>query len=69
MQEIFVKNKKELWSWLKKNHTRTESVWLMHYKFASGKADLTRDILVDYFLCFGWIDSVPGKADEYHQDQ
>ncbi len=65
MQEIFVKNKEELWSWLKKNHTQTDSVWLRHYKFSSGKTDLTRDSLVDYLLCFGWIDSVPGKVDEY----
>lgn len=64
MQEVFVKSKKELWEWLKKNHTQTESVWLLHYKFASGKSDLTRDSLVDYLLCFGWIDSVVGKVDE-----
>ncbi len=65
MQEIFVENKKQLWTWLTKNHTQTESVWLMHYKFSSGKTDLTRDILVDYLLCFGWIDSLPNKVDEY----
>ena len=65
MREVFVKSKKELWEWLKKDHTQKESVWLMHYKFASGKTDLSRDSLVDYLLCFGWIDSVPGKVDEY----
>ena len=64
MQEVFIKNKKELWNWLKKNYTQTESVWLIHYKYASGKTDLTRDTLVDYLLCFGWIDSVMGKVDE-----
>ncbi len=65
MQEVFVEDKKELWNWLKKNYSQKESVWLVHYKFASGKTDLTRDILVDYLLCFGWIDSVPNKVDEY----
>lgn len=64
MEEVFVKNKKELWNWLKKNYKLKESVWLVHYKFSSGKTDLTRDILVDYLLCFGWIDSLPGKVDE-----
>ncbi|MEI8223967.1 MAG: bacteriocin-protection protein, YdeI/OmpD-associated family [bacterium] len=65
MQEVFVENKKQLWAWLKENHSQTESVWLVHYKFASGKTDLTRDLLVDYLLCFGWIDSLPNKVDEY----
>lgn len=65
MQEVFVENKKELWAWLAKNYAQTESVWLKHYKFASGKTDLTRDFLVDYLLCFGWIDSVPNKVDEH----
>jgi uncharacterized protein YdeI (YjbR/CyaY-like superfamily) len=64
MKEVFVKNKKELWDWLKINHKQKESVWLVHFKFASGKTDLTRDDLVDYLLCFGWIDSLPGKVDE-----
>ena len=65
MEEVFIKTKKELWDWLKKNQMQTESVWLIHYKFSSGKSDITRDILVDYLLCFGWIDSVVGKVDEY----
>jgi uncharacterized protein YdeI (YjbR/CyaY-like superfamily) len=64
MEEVFVKSKKELWIWLKKNYKLKESVWLVHYKLSSGKTDLTRDILVDYLLCFGWIDSLPGKVDE-----
>jgi len=64
MEEVFVKSSKELWNWLKKNCNQTESVWLVHYKFASGKTDLTRDVLVDYLLCFGWIDSIPGKIDD-----
>lgn len=63
MEEVFIKNAKELWNWLKKHHTQAETVWLVHYKFASGKTDLTRDTLVDYLLCFGWIDSTPGKVD------
>lgn len=64
MKTVFVESKRELWDWLKKNHTQKESVWLEHYKFSTRKTDLTRDDLVDYLLCFGWIDSLPGKADE-----
>ena len=65
MEEVFVKNNQALWEWLVKNHTQTKSVGLVHYKYASGKSDISRDSLVDYLLCFGWIDSVLGKVDEY----
>lgn len=64
MQEVFVKNLKELESWLKKNFMQKESVWLVHYKFSSKLSDITRDNLVDTLLCYGWIDSTPGKVDD-----
>lgn len=64
MQEIFVKSVKELEKWLSKNYFQKESVWLVHYKFSTKLSDLTRENLVDTLLCYGWIDSVPGKVDE-----
>lgn len=50
--------------WLSENHPRSEGVWLITYKKASGKADLAYDEAVEEALCFGWIDSKPGKLDE-----
>lgn len=64
MKEVFIKNLKELETWLRKNYKQKESVWVVHYKFASGKSDMTRSNLVDTLLRFGWIDSLPGKVDE-----
>lgn len=64
MQEIFCKNKNELWKWLQKNHTQSESVWLVYYKPSLKLGDLDAKIVVDYCLCFGWIDSVVGKVDD-----
>lgn len=64
MKEVFVKNKDELWRWLAENHQSSESVWLVHYKQSSGKTDLSWPVIVDCCLCFGWIDSQPGKVDE-----
>lgn len=64
MREVFVRNKKELWQWLAKNYNQSESIWLVYYKKSSNKSDLTVDTIIDYCLCFGWIDSVVGKVDE-----
>jgi uncharacterized protein YdeI (YjbR/CyaY-like superfamily) len=50
--------------WLEKNHTRTEGIWLISYKKASGKPRFSYDEAVEEALCFGWIDSKPGKLDE-----
>jgi len=63
MQEIFCKNKSDLWKWLQKNHTKSESVWLVYYKPSLKLGDLDAKIVVDYCLCFGWVDSVVGKVD------
>jgi len=64
MKEVFVKSVEELEKWLTKNGEQKESVWLVHYKFSTKLSNLTRDNLVDALLCYGWIDSVPGKVDE-----
>lgn len=64
MKVVFVKSVEDLEKWLDKNWSQQESVWLVHYKFASKLSNLTRDNLVDTLLCYGWIDSVPGKVDE-----
>lgn len=50
--------------WLKKNHQRTEGVWLISYKKATGKPRIEYDDAVEEALCFGWVDSKPGKLDE-----
>ena len=50
--------------WLEKHHTRGEGIWLITYKKASGKKQLTYNDVVEEALCFGWIDSVPRKLDD-----
>ena len=50
--------------WLAQNHTRTEGVWLISYKKASGKPRFDYDEAVEEALCFGWVDSKPNKLDE-----
>lgn len=49
--------------WLQKNHTQTESVWVVIAKKESGLPSISNNDLVEEALCFGWIDSVPNKLD------
>jgi uncharacterized protein YdeI (YjbR/CyaY-like superfamily) len=51
-------------SWLEQNHTRDEGVWLITYKQSSAKLRLSYDEMVEEALCFGWVDSKPGKLDD-----
>jgi len=50
--------------WLAKHHARDEGVWLITYKKATGKPRVDYDEAVEEALCFGWVDSKPGKLDE-----
>ena len=50
-------------AWLEQHHTRTEGIWLISFKKATGKARFTYDDVVEEALCFGWIDSKGNKLD------
>ena len=55
----------ELYDWLAKNHQTSPGLWVVTHKKASGKPAPTYDELVRVALCFGWVDSIPGKIDEH----
>ena len=50
--------------WLEKNHTRTEGIWLISYKKATGKPRVEYEESVEEAVCFGWIDSKGNKLDD-----
>ena len=50
--------------WLEQHHTRTEGVWMISFKRATGKPRVEYDEAVEEALCFGWIDSKGGKIDD-----
>ncbi|MBC7917228.1 MAG: YdeI/OmpD-associated family protein [Rhodoferax sp.] len=55
---------REAWrAWLQANHLRTNGVWLVSYKKATGKPRFDYDAAVEEALCFGWVDSKPNKLD------
>lgn len=51
-------------SWLENHHAREEGVWLVTFKKSSGMPHLDYNAAVEEALCFGWVDSKPGKVDE-----
>jgi len=59
-------SRKQLRTWLERNHDRDSGLWLVLNKKRSGKAVITYDEVVEELLCFGWVDSKPNKLDEDH---
>lgn len=49
--------------WLDRNHARTEGIWLITYKKATGKPRVEYNEAVEEALRFGWIDSKPRALD------
>lgn len=62
-EHFLAKTRAEWRRWLKKSHARHEGVWLVTFKKASGQPHLGYDAAVEEALCFGWVDSKPGKVD------
>ena len=57
--------KRSQWrTWLKRHHATSSGVWVITYKKAANKPSPTYEELVLEALCFGWIDSKPGKVDD-----
>lgn len=63
LNAIHPKTRAEWRAWLEQNHTRTEGVWLISFKKATGKPRFEYEEAVEEALCFGWIDSKPSKLD------
>jgi uncharacterized protein YdeI (YjbR/CyaY-like superfamily) len=63
-EEIFFDSRASLRNWLRQNSDQPKGIWASYYKQSTGLTDITWDALVEECLCFGWIDSLPGKVDE-----
>jgi len=51
-------------AWLAANHATATGVWVVTYRRTAGKPVVAYEDLVEEALCFGWIDSRPGKLDD-----
>ena len=68
--EVFCpKNKKQWRKWLEMNHMEKDAVWLVFYRKASSKYNLSWSESVDESLCFGWIDSTKRTIDSERYKQ
>ena len=63
-EHLDVQDVSELYAWLEKNAEQSPGLWVVTGKKSSGIPAPTYDEIVRAVLCFGWIDSVPGKVDE-----
>lgn len=65
MEGSFQAENRAAWrDWLAQHHTQTDGVWLVTFKKSSGQPHLGYGDAVEEALCFGWVDSKPGKVDE-----
>ena len=64
MKELYVTSREKWRGWLERNHDKSEGVWLVFYKKATGKPSLEYDAAVEEALCFGWIDSIIKSIDD-----
>jgi uncharacterized protein YdeI (YjbR/CyaY-like superfamily) len=61
---VHPKTRAEWRAWLEQNYSRTQGVWFIAYKKATGKPRVEYEESVEEALCFGWIDSKANKLDE-----
>jgi uncharacterized protein YdeI (YjbR/CyaY-like superfamily) len=63
-EQVLVTSRQQWRDWLAANCERTEGIWLITYKKASGMPSPSYDDIVEECLCFGWIDSTARPRDE-----
>ncbi len=51
-------------NWLESNYRDKEDIWLIFYRKATGKSNVSYNDAVEEALCFGWIDSVRKGFDD-----
>ena len=61
---LYLTNRKQWRSWLKKHYKSEKEIWLIYYKKHSNKPRLPYNDAVEEALCFGWIDSIVKRIDE-----
>lgn len=55
--------RKDWRNWLKKNHSIEKEIWVIYYRKATGKKNISYNDVVEEALCFGWIDSTVKSVD------
>ena len=58
------KSRKEWRDWLRKNHNKETSVFLIKYKKHTNKPTISHKESMDEAICFGWIDTTIKRLDD-----
>ena len=66
---LYITDRKDWRTWLKKNYKTEKEIWLVYPKKATGEPRIEYNDAVEEALCFGWIDSIVKNLDEEHTVQ
>lgn len=63
LEQIHPETPSEWRAWLAANHSTSPGVWVVQWKRATGRRQMSYDELVEEALCYGWIDGRANPLD------
>lgn len=63
LEQVQIETRAQWRAWLRRNHGRSPGIWLVTWKRGSGHPTVGYGDIVEEALCFGWVDSTPGRVD------
>lgn len=65
MDPTFFETPDDFRAWLAAHHDTADELWVGYYRKDSGRPGITWPESVDQALCYGWIDGIRKRLDEY----
>ena len=65
-EQVLIESPRQWRDWLSENHATSSGIWLVTWRPASGKPQVTYEEAIEEALCFGWID---GQAQTLDADR
>jgi uncharacterized protein YdeI (YjbR/CyaY-like superfamily) len=66
VQTLHVTTRATWRSWLRRNHSKKDGIWLVYARKHTGEPRISYNEAVEEALCFGWIDSIQRGVDDDH---
>jgi uncharacterized protein YdeI (YjbR/CyaY-like superfamily) len=64
LDHVHVETRAQWRRWLERNQGTARGVWLVTWRAASGRPVVGDEAICEEAICFGWVDSRPGKVDD-----
>jgi uncharacterized protein YdeI (YjbR/CyaY-like superfamily) len=64
IKKFYARSREEWREWLRKNHRKESSVYLIKYKKHTKKPTVTSKEAMEEAICFGWIDTTMNRLDD-----